>query len=170
MLSKINICNILKGHLRTLRNEGASRIERKNIAQPSDYILFFILPIPVAIAGYFFTNPLDGFALTITATAFAIMAGLLLNLLVLVYQILTTTRKSSNRESKMTLLSDTYNNISFLILVALSGIISLVLTAVFGTEFYVFSKVLTSIVYYVSIVFVLTLIMVIKRIHVLLDH
>ena len=176
MLSKINICNILKGHIRTLRNEGASRMERKPVAQRSDICLFFVLPVPVAAAGYFLTNPLEGFALTITATAFAIMAGLLLNLLMLVYQIMATTHSNSMNtgedsrtiQNRNGLLIDTYHNISFLIILGIVSIAFLVLIAILHEDHYMFSKILTSMVYYTSIVFMLTLIMVIKRIHVLL--
>jgi hypothetical protein len=165
LLTKINISAILSDHFHTLIHEGVWKKTEVVKVRPADVVLFFVVPLPIAALGIWLAGPLDDAGITVGATVFSLLGGLLLNLLLLVYQLLNGRLKAKSDQHR--LMTQTSYNISFLILVAVVVLASLLVASV-ATNCAV-RYALSSAVYYLSGVFLLTLLMVLKRIHALLD-
>jgi O-antigen/teichoic acid export membrane protein len=161
MLGRINVGRIVKDHLATLRNDVTGERMR------SDYFVFFGLPLLVAFFLVFVLNlSLDQGAVGILVTSLSVFAALLFNLLLLIYDVV---RKIERRRQglKERFLSQIYSNISFAILVSIVSIIVL-LVAYFDLDGSWFAPAASFFVYYLVTLFVLTLFMILKRVHILL--
>ncbi len=162
MLTKINISRIITDHLSTLKNANTRRV---SIA---DITLFLISPIVIS-AGIVLLLRIylnDGLV-NILITCLSIFVGLLLNLLVIIFDIINKLKdENSNDRLKKLFLKEIYANISFSILISLLNIGFLVIT--FTTNNYV--KLVANILSdSILILFGLTLLMVLKRVHILLS-
>ena len=78
-MNKINLLRIIVGHFDTLRDYSSDK------RSWGDVVFFFGLPLLVAFLGLFWGWGLYVDALNALIAAFAIFAGLLLNLLILIY-------------------------------------------------------------------------------------
>ena len=165
MFDKVNVFGIVLDHVGTWRDYSTGKY------RPTDFLLF--LGVPVAIAGvlvYFYGN-LRPNLITIVATSLSIFAALLFNLLLLVYDAMGKSEGPNGDSNKLRrrFLREVFSNISFAILVAIGAIVSvltLVLVNCSSAAEYVFS----AIIYYLVSLFLLTLLMLLKRVHVLLSH
>lgn len=158
MLSKVNIIVIVSDHVRTLKDDATGRYHW------SDFVWF--LGFPLATMGgllYFYGN-LDQGLVTIVATVLSIFAALLFNVLMLVYDALG---KKNPNQQRLKFLRELANNISFAILVAMATIVS-VLASIIASSGSPPVAVASGLTYFLATMFLLTLLMILKRTHVLL--
>lgn len=174
ILDKINISKIVEDHIDTLKYYNTNKKSK------GDIFLFFIVPLILSSAiVYFEFIPTEG-TITIFVTALSIFAALLFNLLLLIYDI---TSKSKNTEQKDELTSsfikEIYSNVSFSILIAITTIILSIVYYIWistcTSEVEIINLSLTTyifsfLIYYFMIQFLLTLLMILKRIHALLSN
>lgn len=165
-MSKIDVTPILISHIRTLRdNRFGNRLSK------FDMVTFFVLPGVAAVAldaiGFGFrTDAVNGFL-----NAFAILTGLLLNLLVLVFTLASAAAPlNMDVRKRKILLTEIFSNVCFCLLAA----IAVVCTAVTALSYMRSSPgaktgyVATFLLGFLTVNFVLTLLMVIKRMFALL--
>ncbi len=164
MFNKIDISNIFKDHIATLVDNSTG--ERSK----GDIILFFILPLAPTALMVWYKASLDSNVVSILVTCMSVFAALLFNLILLIYDII---RKDANgtkkTDTKFKLLKQIYSNISFCILTAILTLL-LSLSNFVINDLLPVRVVVVAFVYYLVIVFILTLFMVLKRVHVLLSH
>ena len=165
MFDKVNVSRIVIDHVATFRDYSKDR------CRPTDFLLFF--GIPAANAGvliYFYGN-IRPSLIGIVATSLSIFAALLFNLLLLVYDAMGKSGKLNGNTDglRRRFLREVFSNISFAILVAISAIVSVLAVVIVNAcsaADYVFSV----LVYYLVTLFLLTLLMLLKRVHILLRH
>lgn len=161
MISKINTADIIKDHLRTLTNEHSGKVS------VGDFLLFFGLPTIVGLALLWFKGVFGSNIGGILITAFSIFAALLFNLLLLVYDIV---KKTDEPSLKRRFLKQIYSNISYAVFISIALIIFLLayFVAMTSDKLLTARFVLAFFVYALSGNFVLTMLMILKRIHILL--
>lgn len=156
MFEKINVTGIFKKHFDTFKSYKTGK------RHLPDIMLFLISPLVISLLLIFFHHLLTKELANIMATSFSVFAGLLLNLLLLLFDLVD--KEENKKNAKITkLLEELYSNISFCILI--SVIIVFLLFALFldiTSIWYI--RALSFFVYYFLFMFMLTLIMVIKRI------
>ena len=161
MFDKVNVSKIIRDHISTLKDY------RTNKYKIGDFILFFVTPLFFAVIFPYFNILLTHNLISILITSLSIFAALLFNLLLLIYDIV---QKSKNENRlKIKFLKEIYSNISFCILIAIWAVVFLILISISDSRcstliFLSFNF----IAYYLMVLFLLTLFMVLKRIHVLL--
>ena len=79
MNAKINICSLIKGHIKTLYDASTQRLSY------SDIVTFFILPAVIAILCSFWGVYLSNDIISLLVNFGSIFTALLLSVLVLVY-------------------------------------------------------------------------------------
>ena len=162
MLDKINVIGIVGDHIRTLRNYGTDR------PSVSDLLLFFGVPGVVAIILLHFYGILSPPLTASVTTLLSIFAALLFNLLLIVYDVTGRREEEEDRNKlKQEVLREVFSNISFAILVAICAIVS-ILNLLLFEEIYTAQQVLSVLSFYLVVLFLLTLLMLLKRVHVLL--
>jgi len=169
MFSKINILGIVREHCRTLRNFESGRISA------GDWALFLGVPVLVAMILLWLEIYLNDTAVTTLLACYAILAGLLINLLMLIFDLIRNERvkaedspaEKTDKQLKAQLLQQTFANISFCVL---SGIVLALLCILGMKDALVIRIPVSALVYVGSANFVLTLLMVLKRIHTLLSR
>ncbi|MFN6539343.1 MAG: hypothetical protein RM021_023735 [Nostoc sp. EkiNYC01] len=166
IFSKINVLEIVTNHLSTLKEYGAS----KNSL--SDLFLFFLVPFIISLGVVFLRIVLNKDLIGILINVFAIFAGLLFNLLVLVYDAASKAVKSSNSSQanslKLEILEQIYFNISFEILLSLLIVVMLSISIMFNNG--LANSVFSVFVFFLVISFTLTFLMVLKRVNKLLSQ
>ena len=121
MSNKINIINIVRDHISTLKDFD------KDAYSISDLSIFFILPLIVSSIILFFNIILSNELVNVLVMSLSVFAGLLFNLLLLVYDIMRKSG-SGDRPLKGALLKELYSNISFGILISVITIILLLVS------------------------------------------
>ncbi|WP_152526894.1 hypothetical protein [Pseudogulbenkiania ferrooxidans] len=166
MLEKINITAIVKEHLQTLKRGSCTEISTWEVT------LFFAIPIVIALPLAIYFDISSDFVNGIV-TAASIFAGLLLNLLVLIYTVLSRQRQpAKNDKEKQRLvifkqvLKETFANISFCILTSVILVAVCLLSYIKGG---IFPKGNHFLIYFLISQLILTLLMILKRIHKLFD-
>lgn len=163
MIEKIDISNIVKDHISTLKNYETDKYSLW------DFVLFFFVPFLIGGGLVYFHFMLTKGIVNGLVTSLSIFAALLFNLLLLIYDIIQKTENSEGIKGlKTTFLRQIYTNISFCILVAISTVI-LLLISFLDIEIDLFHCILAFFVYYLVSLFILTLFMILKRIHILLS-
>jgi|GEM_PF-923141 hypothetical protein len=169
MFSKINISCVLIDHLDTLRDFRTKKISA------SDILLFAGIPAVVAAALLYFHVYLTDGAVTTLLACFSILTGLLFSILLLILDLVQKEPEKkdehaadkANRKNKSQLLRETFSNISYCVLLA----ILLAIISVGGIICIQWVRiVISAIIFFGSANFVLTMLMVLKRIHVLLAN
>jgi hypothetical protein len=179
MFEKINVCSIIKDHLVTLKNYNDSELNETSNPSIEDIFIFFISPLIIAAIIVYFHFVLTKDIISILVPSLSIFAALLFNLLLLIYDI-TRNKNNNDEESEITKLKQSflkqiYSNISYSILVAVIAVAFSVITYFYltciGKENTPSSYIILPMsfgVYFLGIQFILTLLMILKRIHVLL--
>jgi len=166
-LNKVDIRLILSGHFATLRD---NRVVGKTSVQ--DLLLFFGVPavLGIGLTWYGFRFRVD--AVNGFLNVFAILTGLLLNMLVLVFTLSTTAGQPDVEKNKRrTLLKEIFANLCFAVLVSIAVVCIAVValsymrsqpgaTTGIGATFSLSA---------LTANFVLTLLMVMKRMFILLN-
>ena len=189
LFDRINISLILKKHIETFYNYGELNFNGKRTIPLSDKITFIFSPIIVTlivvISGIRLTNDY----VNIIITSLSIFVGLLFNLLILIFD-LTRKQKSKLKEFevktevvpridmvKFTILKELYANICFAIAVSIFAIAAaiaptlkpkLILPFLRNIKYYhslkdIYIFLTNSIAIFLSILFLLTLLMILKR-------
>lgn len=160
MSSKINVGRIVVDHIFTLRNEKADSISK------SDIILMFALPAAIGVAFEWMDLIINRDDVGILVSIFAILAGLLFNVLVLMYSISKSILDIpiSQKEDRERLLSQAFANVSYAVL------ISLIVVCLLGVTLIVpnwVSSYINIVIVFLAVNFVLTVLMILKRLYVL---
>jgi hypothetical protein len=166
-MNKINIWPIIAAHLDTLRDRRFG--SRRSVP---DLIMFFVLPavagILLLIFGFSFrADAVNGFL-----TAFAILTGLLLNLLVLIFTLAAgSAPPNMDLRARKVLLVEVFANVCFCLLNAIAVVcVSVVaLSYMRSMQGATTGRVSAFLLCFLTMNFVLTLLMVIKRMYVLLQ-
>ena len=177
MSTKFSTLQIVKDHIKTFRldnNEGVDRISM---------IYNFLTPLILAILFLFFHNFLVPSIITVLITVLSIFIALLLNLLFLMYSILTRRFQSGGRDGlpqndngntvednyRTRLLKETYYNVQFSVLSCIYALIAIILYVLLPSELFL-DLFLGFAVYYFLFLFIITLFMVLKRTHTLFSR
>lgn len=160
MFNKINVMEIVEKHLSTLKNQRTNKIHLP------DVVLFILLPFLLSLILVCFSNLLNKDIANILVTAFSIFAGLLLNLLLIVFDLVD--KQGNNNKNIRNALEELYFNISFCILISILSIF-LLLALFINIKYVWYLNLLSFLVYYFLFVFIFTLLMVLKRIHKMLS-
>ena len=168
ILNKIDIRPILRGHFSTLRNN--AYLSPKLFWQ--DGLVFFATPAALAVCvlmiGFHFrVDAVNGFL-----NVFSVLTGLLLNLLVLVLS-MSTTKAPIQADPRMRsrLVGEIFSNVCFSVLVS----ISVVCVALFALSYMrsnpgaTTGPIATFFLVALTTNFVLTLLMVLKRMYILIS-
>jgi hypothetical protein len=181
MSSKINIFGVIKGHLSTLIDAKTSKISLLDITT------FYLFPITLAVACSYLHIDFSKEATNLLVTAGALFTGLLLNLLILVYDqksklapVDSDLPNWSKIQVRHTVLKELYYNISY------STFMSVMIVVLAIVHLFIIDKVIkipTSLsssidiscittspaLMFIGINLVLTILMIIKRIYTLLS-
>jgi heme/copper-type cytochrome/quinol oxidase subunit 2 len=165
MSSKLNVWSIITGHFNTLRSASTKKV---SIA---DIFVFFIVPILIGIALAFYGFKLTNEANSLLMNFGAIFTALLLSVLVLVYD--QGQKLTPDATTKKILLDELYDNICYsivlsIVLVFLCIATSLSLSITAPTAHSLNTFVLTPLIMFTSTNLLLTILMIVKRMHALL--
>ncbi len=167
MPSKFSITDILRDELHTLRDFKSGKVSK------IDFFLNLLFPVILSIIFVGFNRLISGGMINSILTAFSVFAALLLNLMILVYTIVTRenskTDKSERDELKLTLLKETYTNIQFSVLLSIFTIVGLLLL-LFLPSYVWIAIILSALIYYFIFTFIFTMLMVLKRTHIIMKH
>lgn len=177
MSSKVNVSAIIMGHIGTLCDPSGKR-------SIGDYVTFFLVPCCFAGLGVWAGYNLNKDVSSMLVNFGAIFTALLLSVLVLVYDQESKLNALASIDPlyapKKELLGQLYYNICFsilssIVLVALcfvhSVVVRLALDVVWGESTYHFSYakyLITPIVIFVTANLLLTIVMIVKRLHAML--
>jgi hypothetical protein len=168
---KINVSRIVVAQIRTLRNNATQAYS------VSDLVLFFAFPILLAGAGAYYGWKFNGEVLNALLAAFSIFAGLLLNLLILVYTLSSQTEHPpALAKARMNLVKELHDNIAYSILVSIViVVVSIVAVAHLNMhekpgEPAFTAQWVTGLIIFLTTNFVLTLLMILKRIYIMLNQ
>jgi hypothetical protein len=169
MTSKIDVRKILFDHIKTLKNDSADE------TSCIDLTVMFYIPIFLALAAspiFYWYDPISVDQLSALISAFSIFAGLLISSLLLIYQIVETspadkkaTEDDPDHSVRMIVLREVFTNIAFAILVSSAIIIFLV--AAILIENLKIDTALSSLIFGLSSNFILTFLMILKRLYLL---
>lgn len=170
MIEKINTFKIIRDHIHTLKNYKTGKYSLW------DFILFFCVPFLISIALIYFDLLLNKDIVNVLVASLSIFAALLFNLLLLTYDIIKKNSSVEVNPLKVNFLKEIYANISFSVLVAISTVILLLVYFLILQNYccflimedYHITQFLMGGIYFLVSLFILTLLMVLKRIHILL--
>ena len=153
MFDKINVSKIVRSHLDTLQND--------NTKKPGldDYLTFLVLPAVVAGVLIWLPVHLNERATNIIITSLSILVGLLFNVIVLLFDLVT---KDGKRSLKNRILKEVLANITFSVLLA---IVSILFTLLASLPQPAVVGVVEFCLYFLLGQFLLTCLMVLKRIY-----
>ena len=160
---KFNPLDIVQEHHGTLRAYSKETID------PWDASVFYGLPLLACGALLRWGVLLDEKIIGILVTSMSVFAALLFNLLLLVYDIVCKPTADLSDPIRTRFLKEIYTNISFAILTSLSVIVFLMTWLVIpfgGVDWLNFMY--SGLVYYLIGLFLMTLLMVLKRVYFLL--
>lgn len=158
-MDKINVIGIIIDHFRSFRHQFSGKPNRR------DFVLFIILPLILGLTTIPCRFKISENAINILLTSLSVFSALLFNLLLLTYDI-TKKESPQTHPRKFEFLKEIYSNISFAIVIGLLLITFLLLLLFSPTIF--LSMMLTAIIVFLLGLFVLTKLMILKRIYSLL--
>ncbi|KAA3615837.1 MAG: hypothetical protein D8M58_22320 [Calditrichaeota bacterium] len=159
-MSKVGLSKIISDHFTTFKKYKTQEVNYL------DYIVFIVLPLICSTLLIYFKVVITKELSSILITALSIFAALLFNLLLLVYDIINKNNHSDNA-LKQRFLKEIYSNISYSILVSIFSVIILIGNYYFSCG--IIYLTINLIGYFFIFSFVLTLFMILKRIHILLS-
>ena len=168
MFDKVNIAKIVTGHIATLNTYPTGKKRKR------DLVLFFVAPFVVGglIVGTY--GPLGQNLIGPLLTSLAVFTALLLNLLMLTYGIARNSEPRPDAgvdKMKGDLIREIFSNIAFTVLIALITVVAvLTLGALDSCTWLFVPMALSLIIYYMGTLFLLTLLMLLKRAYALLSN
>jgi len=176
MFSKFSIGKIVRGQLDSMKSYQDKKTDCGEI------FILFVIPLISPILQYGLNMRLNGDIVGLIVSAASIFAGLLLNLLVLLYSILNSNERATlevARNSKgnyslgvedikeRELIEYTFYNISFSILISVMIVVSCLVVL---TKFPILSRGAEIITYYAGFMLFIAVFQILKRFHSLLEH
>ena len=167
MIDKINVSQIVVDHVRTLRSDATGKVHL------SDYLLFLALPLIVSALPVYYQTELKESVVTLLMAAFSIFAGLLINVLVLIYTVairLEDAVKVSDDgryQLEREFIKQIFSNVSFSILVSVLIVFVLFVSSVSPKYVNIAGAAICT---FLIVEFTFTLLMSLKRLHVLLAN
>lgn len=153
---KIDVKQIIKDHFATLVNFSTGKPDG------SDFFTFFWLPVATAFLAVRLSIHMDSDFVGVLISALSIFVGLLLNVIVILFEIVKNDKVSGN---KVHIARESISNISFAILLSLISIcLSLLTQMEWGDAFKDVSHFAT---YFIVVEFGVTILQVLKRMYVL---
>ncbi len=159
MTTKIDVSSIVKEHVDSLRDAATHKVS------PLDMTVMFGLPLAVGVASYLLGFCIEDKHIGTLVGAFSIFAGFLFNVIVLIYGFNPPDADTESAADQKTLLSQTFANISFSVLVSILIVVVLLLCLFAGGKWQLIGS---SVFMALAANFSLSLLMVLKRIYVLL--
>lgn len=168
-MEKINPAKIIRDHVLTLKSYDTGKYS------VGDFFVFILLPFGIAgYLAYYFpksdkntTEIFNKDVVDILVTSLSIFAALLFNLLLLVYDLV---KKANPGEAyavlKTRFLKEIFANISYSIFISMLAVIIL-LISLLGTESRILQVTVVASVYFLVSNFILTLLMILRRVHIL---
>lgn len=173
MIEKINPYSIALEHILTLKSNKTGNFSLSNI------VLFFIFPLFLALPIAIRFKPTESLV-DILVTSLSVFAALLFNLLLLTLdaikkakETISTLKKAEepiqSNERVLLLMKQTYFNISYAVLISLISITIILSAYILELEFgSLIQQVFWTINYFLIINFILTMAMILKRMHIIL--
>jgi magnesium-transporting ATPase (P-type) len=161
MIFKFSIWRIVIDHIDTLRNAKSRKY------RPLDFITLFAVPVSIGGMATYYGYTLNKEIINSLMTSLSVFAALLFNLLLLVYSIVQRDSTAGLEKVRTKFLKEIYANISFCILLTVITIALLLITFI-GIDAPRFTLILTLTVYSLTAIFLLTLLMILRRVHALL--
>lgn len=168
---KIDVTRIIVAQVRTMRDNSTQKYS------PADLLLFYGLPVLLAAGGSYFGWKFNADVLNALLAAFSIFAGLLLNLLILVYTFSSQQEHpAALTKTRMVLIKELHDNIAYSILVSIIIVVVTMVTVAYlkmhekPPEAAFTVRWVTGTVIFFTMNFVLTLLMILKRIYVMLNQ
>lgn len=153
ILDKINIGKIVSHHLGTIKNANTGKPDR------DDIFTFFMLPLLVSSALVFYKIELKTDATNIIIATLSIFVGLMFNIIVLIFDIV---KRDASQKIKNEVLKQLLANISFAIILSIFSIIVTLFT--YSSNYY-FKVISTWLAYFCLGLFLVTLLMILKRMY-----
>ncbi|MCV0396181.1 MAG: hypothetical protein K5872_04605 [Rhizobiaceae bacterium] len=158
MTTKIDVRMIVSDHFATFKDEGTGR------ASASDFVVMVGIPLTASLLAILFDFQIKDSYVGTLVSVFAIFAGLLFNVLVLIYSF-SDEEDDDKKSIRNNLIRQSFANISYSIIISLGVVFLLTLMLFVGG---IAQKALEVVVIFLAVNFFLSLLMVLKRIHVLL--
>lgn len=159
MTSKIDIRMVFQDHFFTMKDEATGRISKLDI------FTMFIVPVLLSLVSFVLCFQIPDVHVGTLISVFSIMAGLLFNVLVLIYSVSDQTGTGANKATRDELLRQTFSNISYTILICLVSVAALCLLLFLSDWMQIL---ITSACVFLISNFIFSILMVLKRLHVLL--
>lgn len=161
MINKINVYNIIRDNFRTLVHDS------DGTRSDGDIVLFVVVPLIASAALLSLKGVFGQTTSGVLITAYSIFAALLFNLLLLVYDIV----KKSASSLKSRFLKQVYSNISYSVFISILLIAILLAYYVsMSSPRLIYAKyALAFFVYALTANFLLTMLMILRRVHILLS-
>ena len=154
-MKKINVFGIVRKHFATLKNSNTRK------ASFDDWFTFLVFPIGVAAFISYFKPVISESVLDLLIASLSIFVGLLINVVVLIFSII---QKEQDSRIKSDVLGETITNICYTILISL---ITIVFAFIMFSENLHTKEIFTCLIYFLTIHFLVTLLMIIKRMYLL---
>ncbi|MCG9680480.1 hypothetical protein [Vibrio sp. Isolate24] len=186
MSSKINVFGIISGHWKTLEHNGTKKVSI------SDIFTFLLFPLALAILTVVFEFKFTTDLTSLLVNFGAIFTALLLSVLVLVYDQSTKLEEKKDEaeadvsyETKRTLLDQLYFNICYSIIVSVTLVVACFIESICRGKVKTITLPLedpmsfcvdvntyfaTPLVTFVTVNLILTILMIVKRMHALLTN
>jgi hypothetical protein len=156
--ARIDISDIVQNHLKSLSNANTSK------AEFSDYLIFLIIPILVAVILPVLKIFLSDTIINIIITSLSIFVGLFFNVIVLIISTMCT---KDDDPIKKQFLTEIIDNISYIIFISLVTIV----TCIFASQKAdLIHQILNAICFFFLVHFLMTMLLVLKRIYKLFKH
>jgi hypothetical protein len=163
LLSKINVWDIIAEHFKSLRDASSDK------ASTPDVLLFYAAPVvPVVVLAAYGVRLTDS-TISVLATALSILAGLLFNLLILLHSLHIEPRDADYDKLMSRFRGELHANIAYAIVVSLVALIPLVIGSYYGPLDWRRTG-CGVLAIYLTIHFVLTMAMVLKRMDAMLQE
>jgi hypothetical protein len=167
MFQRINVGKIIVDHFRTLRRLNDNKVSKW------DFSLFVFFPLSVAITFTYFNVGLSNH-ITDLITSVSIIGGFLFNLLAIIYGLMDKIKDdAAGNPIKKVFVKEVHINISFNILVSLFLLVVLIIHSYVDHSYTILwqlmlYKSLTALIYFLLILFLLTMLMILNRVYILL--
>lgn len=164
MFAKINLLKIVSDHIKTFTDATSGKFIIP------DFFMFIGIPIIVSVIVLIRDLCISNELITLLVTSLSIFAALLFNLLLLIYDIVTKGNDNKTpSEIKLKLLKEIYSNISFCILLSINAVIFLLVASITANGSWL-DRIIGIVITFLVSMFILTLFMILKRVHILLSN
>jgi hypothetical protein len=157
--SKIDLRAIVGDHVSTFKDEGTKKYSLL------DFGVMIGLPAAFAIGAAAACFHIPDSHVGTLISAFAIFGGLLFNVLVLIYSFSASDPDAVDADVRARLVQQSFANISFAVMSSLLAVMLLVLLLFVNG---IVQSIIEALIYFIGLNFLLTMLMVLKRMHILL--